>query len=170
MRRIMLYLSALLILVGCKAKKVVTEAAISEIIDTTKVATDSVHKKITEQNTQSSVTIHTDLGYIEFVGSGGTLSIDGDNIKAEGVRSYYQSKHTTQAANKSASVTIDSTATHRQQANGLRSQETKYTKQEPQKQSAKAFKWYQRIVYYICALCCVATIIYAIFLYLRKKT
>lgn len=170
MRMIMLYLSALLILVGCKTKKVVTENTISEIVDTTKVTTDSIHKRTTEQSTQSSVTIHTDLGYIEFVGSGGTLSIDGDKINAEGVRSYLQNKHTAQAADKSTSITIDSAATHIRQTNGLRSQETKYTKQEPQKRSARTFKWYQRIVYYIGAICCVAAIIYAIFLYLRKKS
>lgn len=168
--KILLYIAILCGLVSCKAKKVVTESITSEITDTTKIAIDSAHTETTKQESLSSVVIHTDLGYIEFVGSGGTLSIDGDKISADGVLSYHHDKHTTQAEDKTAITSTDSVATHQWQANGIRSQESKQFKQEPQKQSTKALKWYQRITYYVGALCCVAAIIYAIFLYLRKKT
>ena len=37
------------------------------------------------------------------------------------------------------------------------------------KQGVKALKWYQRTIYHIGVLCCLAAMIYAIFLYLRRK-
>ena len=63
----------------------------------------------------------------------------------------------------------DSTDTHKLQANGVQSRDNKQANREPQKQGVKALKWYQRTIYHIGFLCCVAAIIYAIFLYLRRK-
>lgn len=152
-------LLVLLGLIGCKTqKKVVSESITSERTDTTKLVTDSIHKATTKQENRTTLTIYNDWGYIEFADSGGTLTIDGGLISAKGVKSYHQGKRATQAKAENITQNEDSTAAHKLQA-----------KQEPQKQGVKALKWYQRTIYHIGFLCCVAAIIYAIFLYLRRK-
>lgn len=163
-------LLALFGLIGCKTqKKVVSESITSERTDTTKLVTDSIHKATTKQENRTTVTIYNDWGYIEFADSGGTLTIDGGLINAKGVKSYHQGKQTTQAKAEDITQSQDSTATHKLQAEGIQSRDNKQAKQEPQKQGVTALKWYQRTIYHICFLCCVAAIIYAIFLYLRRK-
>ena len=52
---------------------------------------------------------------------------------------------------------------------GTQIRDSKQANRDPQKQGVKALKWYQRTIYHIGFLCCVAVIIYAIFLYLRRK-
>ncbi len=163
-------LLALFGLIGCKTqKKVVSESIVSERTDTTKLVTDSIHKETTKQENRTTLTIYNDWGYIEFADSGGTLTIDGGLICAKGVKSYHQGKQATQAKAENITQNEDTTATHKLQANGIQSRDNKQTEQQPQKQGVKALKWYQRTIYHIGALCCVAAIIYAIFLYLRRK-
>lgn len=163
-------LLALFGLIGCKTtKKAVSESITSERSDTTKLVTDSIHKATTKQENRTTLTIYNDWGYIEFADSGGTLTIDGGLISAKGVKSYHQGKRATQAKAENITQNEDSTAAHKLQANGIQSRDNKQAKQEPQKQGVKALKWYQRTIYHIGFLCCVAAIIYAIFLYLRRK-
>lgn len=156
-------LLVLLGLIECKTqKKVVSESITSE-------RTDSSHKATTKQENRTTLTIYNDWGYIEFADSDGTLTIDAGLISAKGVKSYHQGKRVTQAKAENITQNEDSTATHKLQANGIQSRDNKQAKQEPQKQGVKALKWYQRTIYHIGFLCCVAAIIYAIFLYLRRK-
>lgn len=163
-------LLALFGLIGCKTtKKAVSESIVSERTDTTKLVTDSSHKATTEQENRTTVTIYNDWGYIEFADSGGTLTIDGGLISAKGVKSYHQGKQATQARAEDITQSQDSTAAYKLQANGIQSRDNKQAEQEPQKQGVTALKWYQRTIYHIGFLCCVAAIIYAIFLYLRRK-
>lgn len=157
-------------LIGCKTqKKVVSESITNERTDTTKLVTDSIHKAATKQENRTTVTIYNDWGYIEFADSGGTLTIDGGLISAKGVKSYHQGKQATQKKTESVTQSKDSADTHKLQANGVQSRDNKQDIREPQKQGVKALKWYQRTIYHIGFLCCVAAIIYAIFLYLRRK-
>jgi hypothetical protein len=163
-------LLVLLGLIGCKTqKKVVSESITSERTDTTKLVTDSIHKATTKQENRTTLTIYNDWGYIEFADSGGTLTIDGGLISAKGVKSYQHGKKAAQKKAESITQSKDSTDTHKLQANGMQSRDSKQANREPQKQGVKALKWYQRTIYHIGFLCCVAAIIYAIFLYLRRK-
>lgn len=165
-------LLALFGLIGCKTtKKAVSETSTStrEETDTTKLATDSIHVGTIKTDNRTTLTYFSDWGYIEFADSGGTLTIDGGLISAKGVKSYHQGKQATQARAEDITQSQDSTATHKLQANGIQSRDNKQAKQEPQKQGVTALKWYQRTIYHIGFLCCVAAIIYAIFLYLRRK-
>lgn len=155
-------LLALFGLIGCKTtKKAVSESSITtrEETDTTKLATDSIHVGTIKTDNRTTLTYFSDWGYIEFTNNGGTLTIDTlGNLKADGVKSYQHGKKAAQKKAENITQSKDSTDTHKLQAN-----------REPQKQGVKALKWYQRTIYHIGFLCCVAAIIYAIFLYLRRK-
>ena len=156
-------------LIGCKTKKVVSEASTTERTDTTKFITDSVAKSTIKTENRTTLTFFNDWGYIEFADSGGTLTIDSGLIKANGVKSYHHGKQATQTKAESITQNKDSTTTRKLQENAIYNKCNKQAKQQPQKQGVKALKWYQRTIYHIGFLCCVAAIIYAIFLYLRRK-
>ena len=166
-------LLALFGLIGCKTtKKSVLESSITtrEKTDTTKLATDSIHVGTIRTDNRTTLTYFSDWGYIEFANNGGTLTIDTlGNLKADGVKSYQHDKKATQKKAENITQSKDSTDTHKLQANGVQSRDNKQDNREPQKQGVKALKWYQRTIYHICFLCCVAAIIYSIFLYLQRK-
>ena len=166
-------LLALFGLIGCKTtKKVVSESSTTtrEETDTTKLVTDSIHVGAIRTDNRTTLTYFSDLGYIEFADNGGTLTIDTlGNLKADGVKSYQHGKKAAQNKTESVAQSKDSTDTHKLQANGAQSRDNKQANREPQKQGVKALKWYQRTIYHIGVLCCLSAIIYAIFLYLRRK-
>lgn len=166
-------LLALFGLIGCKTtKKSVLESSITtrEETDTTKLVTDSIHVGTIKTDHRTTLTYFSDWGYIEFANNGGTLTIDTlGNLKADGVKSYQHGKKATQKKAESITQSKDSTDTHKLQANVVQSRDNKQDNREPQKQGVKALKWYQRTIYHIGFLCCVVTIIYAIFLYLQRK-
>lgn len=162
-------------LIGCKSKQAVTTTTtVRETqTDTSTINVDSVLKSTTMQEKRTTVTLYNDWGYIEFADSGGTLTIDGGLIKADGVKSYRQGKQAAQKQNTDINEQADSTATHKAQANGITNERQSDTKQQPkaqpQKQGVEALKWYQRTIYHIGALCCIAAIIWAVFLYIKKR-
>lgn len=160
-------------LIGCKTtKKAVLESSITtrEKTDTTKLATDSIHVGTIRTDNRTTLTYFSDWGYIEFANNSGTLTIDTlGNLKADGVKSYQHGKKATQKKTESVTQNKDSTDTNKLQANWVQSRDNKQDIREPQKQGVKALKWYQRTIYHIGFLCCVAAIIYAIFLYLQRK-
>lgn len=166
-------LLALFGLIGCKTtKKAVSESSITtrEETDTTKLAADSIHVGTIKTDQRTTLTYFSDWGYIEFADNAGTLTIDTlGNLRADGVKSYQHGKKAAKKKAENITQSKDSTDTHKLQANGVQSRDNKQAKREPKKQGVKALKWYQRTIYYIWGLCCVAAIIYAIFLYLRRK-
>lgn len=165
-------LLALFGLIGCKTtKKAVSESSTTkEETDTTKLVTDSIHVGTIKTDNRTTLTYFSDWGYIEFANNGGTLTIDTlGNMKADGVKSYQHGKKATKKKAESITHSKDSTNTHKLQANGVQSRDNKQSNRDPQKQGVKALKWYQRTIYHIGVLCCLAAIIYAIFLYLRRK-
>ncbi len=145
--------------IGCRTKKVVAEA-----VAATSEETDSVHVSAIKQEGRTEVTLYDDWGRIEFADSGGTLTIDtGGRLKAEGVKSYHQGRWASVSKTELVAQEADSTVTR-----GLRGS-TVCVKPSPQREGVRALKWYQRMIYYIGALCCVMVIIYAVLLYLRCK-
>ena len=169
-----LWLLGLIGLIGCKTKQVTTTTTtVRETqTDTSTIKVDSVLKSTTKQEKRTTVTLYNDWGYIEFADSGGTLTIDGGLIKANGVKSYHQGKQAAQKQDTDLNEQADSTATHKEQANGITNERQSDTKQQPkaqQKQSVATLKWYQRTIYHIGALCCIAAIIWAVFLYIKKR-
>ena len=166
-------LLALFWLIGCKTtKKVVSESSTTtrEETDTTKLVTDSIHVGTIKADHRTTLTYFSDFGYIEFANNGGTLTIDTlGNLKADCVKSYQHGKKATQKKTESVTQSKDSTNTHKLQANAVQSLDNKQANREPQKQGVKALKLYQRTIYHIGFLCCLAAIIYVIFLYLRRK-
>lgn len=173
MRRVFYICVCLLVLceaVGCKAtKKVVEESTMVEASDTTKIVTDSIHTGTYAQGNHTIMTLSDDWGSIEFINGGGAISITDGTISAEGVKSYHQGKHYQNNEVRTNIFEQGSTIIYKAQANGVRSRGVEQTKQEPQKQGVASLKWYQRTIFHIGFLCCLAAIIYAIFLYLKKK-
>lgn len=173
MRRAIYICVCLLVLceaVGCKAtKKVVEESIMVEASDTTKIVADSIHTWAHAQEDHTIMTLSDDWGSIEFVSGGGTISITDGTISAEGVKSYRQGKHYQSNEVRTNIFEEDSTIIHKAQANGVRSRIVEQSKQESQKQGVASLKWYQRAIFHIGFLCCLAAIIYSIFLYLKKK-
>lgn len=166
-------LLALFGLIGCKTtKKVVSESSTTtrDETDTTKLVTDSIHVGTIKADHRTTLTYFSDFGYIEFANNGGTLTIDTlGNLKADGVKSYQHGKKAAQKKAESITKRKDSTNTNKLQENAVLIRDNKQDNREPQKQGVKALKWYQRTIYHIEVLCCLAAIIYAIFLYLRRK-
>lgn len=166
-------LLALFGLIGCKTtKKAVSESSTTtrEETDTTKLVTDSIHVGTIRTDNRTTLTYFSDFGYIEFANNGGTLTIDTlGNLKADGVKSYQHGKKAAQKKAESITKRKDSTNTNKLQENAVLIRDNKQANKDPQKQGVKALKWYQRTIYHIEVLCCLAAIIYAIFLYLRRK-
>lgn len=166
-------LLALFGLIGCKTtKNAVSESSTNtrEETDTNKLVTDSVHVVTIKADHRTTLTYFSDWGYIEFADNGGTLTIDTlGNLKADGVKSYQHGKKAAKKKAENVTQSKDSTNTHKLQANAVQSRDNKQANREPQKQGVKALKWHQRTIYHIGVLCCLAAIIYAIFLYLRRK-
>lgn len=166
-------LLALFGLIGCKTtKKVVSESSTTtrEETDTTKLVTDSIHVGTIKADHRTTLTYFSDFGYIEFANNGGTLTIDTlGNLKADGVKSYQHGKKAAQKKAESITKRKDSTNTNKLQENAVLIRDNKQANKDPQKQGVKALKWYQRTIYHIEVLCCLAAIIYAIFLYLQRK-
>ena len=167
-------LSVLIGLIGCKTTggcPVTTESELKT--DTTKQSADSTRKTATKEEKRTTVTLYNDWGYIEFADSGGTLTIDGGLIKANGVKSYRQGKQATQKQDTASKAQTDSATAHREQANGIVNDRRSCTKQQPQarsqKQGVAALKWHQRTIYHVGALCCIAAIIWAVFLYIKRR-
>ena len=169
---ICIYLLALFGLIGCKTQKMVSESSTStrEETDTTKLVTDSIRVGTIRTDHRTTLTYFSDWGYIEFANNGGTLTIDTlGNLKAEGVKSYQHGKKAAQKIAENITQSEDSTNTHKLQANGVQNRDNKQANREPQKQGVKALKWYQRTIYHIGVLCCIAAIIWAVFLYIKRR-
>lgn len=161
-------------LTGCKAASGCTVATESELkMDTTKQSADSTQKTTTKEEKRTTVTLYNDWGRIEFADSGGMLTIDGGLIKADGVKSYRQGKQAVQKQDTDTKVQTDSAATHEERANGIinerRSSTNRQSRAQPQKQGVTALKWYQRTIYHVGALCCLAAIIWTVFLYIKRR-
>jgi hypothetical protein len=141
-----------------------------EETDTTKLVTDSIRVGTIRTDHRTTLTYFSDWGYIEFANNGGTLTIDTlGNLKAEGVKSYQHGKKAAQKIAENITQSEDSTNTHKLQANGVQNRDNKQANREPQKQGVKALKWYQRTIYHIGVLCCIAAIIWAVFLYIKRR-
>ena len=157
-------------LAGCKAKKMVTETETVERTDSNIQRTDSAAKSCVMEEVRTALTVYNRWGYIEFADSGGTLEVDAvGGVKAKGVRRVERGQQTTAQLAGHRTARMDSSAVHNEAVTQTVAKERKETLREPQKQGIAALKWYQRTIYRIGGLCCIAAIIYAIFLYMRRK-
>lgn len=195
--RIITGLSLIMMLAGCMSKKaVINESREIMQTDTTKSVTDSLVTSLTAVNTESNNLLTskttTDTtktaaeversAVIDFM-DGGSISIDTvGNVTLSGVKSIRsdfmrrksESKGFAQADEmmlteaKETAEEAKKTNTHGEQANGITSNEQNKNLQEQETKVTRP-KWYQTVFAKIGGLCCIVALLWAIFLYLKRK-
>lgn len=172
MKYIHLFLCLILLMLvsGCKTKKAVMQPKVEIThIDTTKAVVDS---QATSKIIADSVAIDDSLSisYIfNFIDSGGRMSINPDGTTAfsgiHTLRIIDNSKHNYRSRYNAAD---SSNKLHTDKANGIRADSVKIPPQ-PQSRATKVQKAISRISTRLVILIAVAVLIWAAFLYLKRK-
>lgn len=159
-----------LMFAGCRTKKVVTdESSTVSLIDTTKAAADSL--TVTRDLTDTTKTTQTEeeSEVVEFVDGGGTITIDtAGNVTLSGVKSYRGNRKTAQHEEKGVTIADEVSQVHNEQANGIKANESKISHGEIETKTEKPV-WYQTVLAKIGGLCCIAALLWALFLYMKRK-
>lgn len=157
-------IAVLLCCLGCRTKRAVTETV---KVDTTHTTLDSVAIGDKIIDTTKTETAGNNRAIIEFVDTGGIIKIDSKgNITIQGVKHYDYSHTYKDKQEKGITVETDSSRVSASRDNGL------YEKnhwEEPAKNTASRIKWYDTVFISIGCLCCIAALLYLLFLYLKKK-
>lgn len=196
--RILMALMLIASLAGCRAKKaVIDESSAVLAIDTTKTIADSLAVTQTETATESesqtatfeitdttkATTQTEESAVINFVDSGGTVSIDtAGNVTLFGVKSilgdfrrrqsltkgFTHTGKETRAAAKETAKTEELTKATNTQINGITANEQKESHQQTESSTVRP-RWYQTVLAKIGGLCCIAALLWLSFLYLKRK-
>lgn len=155
---------------GCRSHKtVIDESHNTAFVDTTKVEADSTGQSHQVTDTTKTETQTEQSAAIEFVDGGGTVTIDSTgNVTLSGVKSIKGNFKQKAKEEKGVSQVDETVSTHSSRHGGLgiiESDERHVDKES----KAEAPKWYQHILAKIGGLCCIAALIYALFLYLKRK-
>lgn len=165
----LLLILATVILIGCKAKQsIVTENQTATLIDTTHTETDSMSTVSTTIVTDSSGQHVEGQALIEFVDGGGSVSIDtAGNVTINGIKSI-KGKHRADSHQVKGVAKSDTmTASHTDQANGITKNEARQNHRE--EKASRAIRWYEKPLIWIGSLCCIAAILWLMFIYIHKK-
>lgn len=184
--------------VGCQTKKVAISESIGvSVSDTTKAEADSLTIWHAEQTRESENLIseykETDTTkitkaseesiVIDFVDGGGTVSIDtAGSLIIDGVKSIkadirlhqakqggiMQDRKETLAERTETTKNGVLTNVHGKQENGIAGDWQKYTQQETEKEPERR-RWYQALLESVGSLCCIAALLWLLFLYLKRK-
>lgn len=159
-----------LIFAGCRTKKVITdESSTVSLIDTTKTAADSLTatRNITDKTKTTQTEEENDQ--VEFVNGGGTITIDtAGNVTLSGVKSYKGNRKAAQHEERGITIADEVSHVHNEQANGIKSDESKTSHEESNTKTEKPV-WYQTVLAKIGRLCCIAALLWVLFLYLKRK-
>ena len=155
---------------GCRSHKaVIDESHNTAFVDTTKVEADSTSQSHQVTDTTKTETQTEQSASIEFVDGGGTVTIDSTgNVTLSGVKSIKGNFKQKAREEKGITRTDESVSTHNSKHGGIGLIESE-NRHETKESKAEAPKWYQTILAKIGGLCCIAALIYAIFLYLKRK-
>lgn len=186
----------LLMLTGCAAKKTATNES-SALTDTTKSESGNITARQTNNSAVSAYTesiygitdtTRTTAGIeenavISFVDNGGFINFDAQgNITITGVKSIWGSlrqrknevKGFTRAGAESLTAAKETAKneeiadSYNRQENGIAANEQKQSQREQETKITRP-KWYQTVLAKIGSLCCIAALLWAIFLYLKRK-
>jgi len=161
MKQTILWLLPLL-LMGCKVKKTVTETV---SVDTTKTVYDSVYIGDAVVDTSEIDAYGVTYETVLFVDRGGAIYRDSaGRMVLQGVRLYRYASAYNDKRRNGISQQKDSTRASLVRVNGV---------QERVKQEQPAMKQIQShkrtVVKYAVSLCCIAALLYLIFLYTKRK-
>lgn len=160
MKRYLIF-AMLCVITGCKGHQTVTEAI---RIDTTKTVYDSVAVRTALTDTTKTDAQGVVYEFVQFVDSGGVIHIDSTGeVSLQGVRLYRYTSAYQQHTKECVRQDADGTHSSLIQASSVKEQ----IRQEQPK--TKAVKWYQTVVCRVVSLCCIAALLYAIFLYIKKR-
>ena len=170
MKQLILIFLATLMRIGCKAKQtVIKENTTASLIDTTHTVADTMgavsnytDTTTTTQNVEQSATI-------EFVDGGGTVNIDtAGNVTMHGVKSI-KGMGKADVTIKNGVTNRDSiSARHTEKANGVTNSEARRSHGELDTKPEKPVL-HQTVLAKIGWLCCIAALLWALFLYLKRK-
>lgn len=159
-----------LIFAGCRTKKVITdESSTVSLIDTTKTAADSLTATHDLTDTTKTTQTEEESEVVEFVDDGGTITIDtAGNVTLSGVKSYKGNRKAAQHEERGITIADEVSHMHNEQANGIKSDESKTSHGESKTKTEKPV-WYQTVLAKIGRLCCIAALLWVLFLYLKRK-
>lgn len=169
MKQLIFIFLATLMLIGCKAKQtVIKENATASLIDTTRTVADTM-SAVSNYTDTTTATQHVEQSAtIEFVDGGGTVSIDtAGNVTIQGVKSIKGMGKADVTIKNGVAERDSISASHTDQANGINKNESKQTNKE--EKVSRAIQWWERPLIWIGALCCIAAILWVIFIYIHKK-
>ena len=161
---------ACLLLAGCRShRSMIEEKRHVEFSDTTKEEKDSLASQETTTDTTKTATETEQSAVVEFVDGGGTVTIDSaGNVTLSGVKSIKGNLKASTDEQKGVTTAKKGTRVHNSKANGIEAVTDENRYQERQTK-AEAPKWYQSILAKIGRLCCIAALLWALFLYLKRK-
>lgn len=158
-------------LLSCRSKQaVVTEQDRTvSVTDTTKTSVTTVTHLHTGIDTTKTTGQFEGGGMVEFVEGGGTVSIDtAGNIKMDGVKNIKGNRRGSFAKDNGVTQAEEVTAGRAEQLNGVATDQTNHVKQtEEKKKQGKT--WHEEIFISVGALCCIALLMWLLFLYLKQK-
>lgn len=167
--KIMAALVMLVCLLGCKTKKaVIQESSTVLLTDTTKTETDSTG--IVERTTDSlAIAASTaETNDIVFVDGGGTVSIDSaGRISLQGVKSIKAGKLSTWQAKRRVEATKQADSVATRQANGIKRDEATQRKEKTKSSTRPA--WYTAPLIIVTGGCCLAAMLWLLFMYLKQR-
>ncbi len=157
-------------LFGCKShKSVIDENVTVSITDTTKTETDSLTQSLTVTDTTKTTETVQQNTVISFVDGGGTVSIDSaGNMTLTGVQSITGNLKADKTQQAGVTTHSEQSEVHGTQENGLQVNESTQVHKESEARVEKP-AWYQSLMAKIGGLCCLAALLWALFLYLKRK-
>ena len=170
MKQLIFIILAALMLIGCRAKQtVIKENTTASLIDTTHTVADTI-STITNFADTTTATQHVEQSAtIEFVDGGGTVSIDtAGNITIHGLKSIKGMGKADVTIKNGVAKQDSISASHTDKANGVTNNEARRSHGEINKKTEKPVL-HQTVLANIGRLCCIAALLWALFLYLKRK-
>ena len=169
MKQLIFIILAALMLIGCRAKQtVIKENTTASLIDTTHTVAYTM-STVSNYTDTTATTQHVEQSTtIEFVDGGGTVSIDtAGNITIQGLKSIKGTGKADVTIKNGVANRDSISARHADLAYGIVKRESK--QRETEEKVSKAVQWYERPLIWIGSLCCIAVLLYILFIYLKRK-
>lgn len=155
----------LIALYGCKSKEVVTKT----VVRTDTLRFDSIVYQSEVIDTGKTTTALESYTEVMFADGKGIIRIDSSGQKSyQGVSSIKSRIVTHKQENKAVAATESGSAVKHNETSAIK---TDTAKAPPVKtKTVKPKNWYYHVLAWIGAMCCLALILYAIFIYIKKKS
>lgn len=164
-------MAAAVCLLSCRTQKAITttdQSSEARYVDTTQTVADTVRCTLTETDTSRTTATYEGVGVIDFVETGGKVSIDtAGNITFEGVRNIRGRRKGTAAQEKGSTRDIEQTAGRIKQSKGVAADHSRSEKRT--EETPPAPKWYNTAFARIGQAVCLAFLLWLLFLYRERK-